>query len=241
MSKWHEIWEKRRLDEEKYKNLDFKAKFLELKRINGWDSTGDMLGWDEFYGQYIETKNELEFDARTENRTMKSIFEIGCGCGANLFLFQKDGIEVGGLDYSNSLIEIAEQVLENPVELLCDSADRVPVEKKYDAVLSNSVFSYFESYEYACDVLKSMYDKSNYSIGIIDIHDDKRREDFISYRKSIIKDYEERYRDLPKFFYKKEFFMDFAEKNNMNIRFTKSNIAGYWNNNFVFNCFMTKN
>lgn len=158
-----------------------------------------------------------------------------------MYLFQNDGIEVGGIDYSEAEIEIAGEVLEHPRELTCDEAVRTSSEIKYDAVLSNSVFSYFESYEYATKVLEIMHAKANYSIGIVDIHDADKKEAFIEYRKKIIEDYEERYRELPKFFYEKTFFLEFAEQHDMSIRFTKPRMLNYWNNDYVFNCFMTQN
>lgn len=214
--------------------------FLELKRVAGWDATGEMLSYEQFYGQYVRTKNELEFSAEQRRRPMRSIYEVGCGCGANLFLFQNDGIEVGGIDYSSSEIEIAGKVLENPRELICNEAVHISAEIKYDAVLSNSVFSYFESYDYAARVLEGMYQKANYSIGIVDIHDSTKKDAFIAYRKDIIEGYEERYRDLPKFFYEKAFFLEFAQQHNMSIRFSKPGMKGYWNNDYVFDCFMIK-
>ena len=240
-SKWHEIWEKREADETELNSGDTKRVFLELKRIAGWDATGDMLGFEQFHNQYTEIKNELEFSSILQVRPIKSIYEVGCGCGANLFLFQNDDIEVGGVDYSSSEIEIASAVLHKPKELICDEAINISSEIKYDAVLSNSVFSYFESYDYAKKVLEIMYDKANYSIGIVDIHDADKKDAFIEYRKKIIENYEERYKDLPKFFYDKAFFLSFAEKYNMSIRFSKPSMRGYWNNDYVFNCFMIKN
>lgn len=238
---WHEVWEKRNADETELNCGDMKRVFLELKRIAGWDATGEMLGFEQFYKQYVETKNELEFSAALQKRPIESIFEVGCGCGANLYLFQKWGeLKVGGVDYSDAEIKIAEKVLEKPIELICDEAVNLSSEIKYDAVLSNSVFSYFESYDYAQQVLEAMCRKANYSIGIVDIHDADKKDAFVEYRKSIIEDYEERYRDLPKFFYEKAFFLDFAGKHDMSIRFSKPTMQGYWNNDYVFNCFMTK-
>lgn len=241
MNKWHEVWEKRNTDEQSFNGKSLQDIFLELKRIDGWDSIGDKLSYESFYDQYIKIKNELEFDSKIGKRDLKSIFEVGCGAGANLFLFQNDGILGGGIDYSNSLIQIAKKVLNNPLELICDEAVNVPESITYDAVLSNSVFSYFDSYEYAQKVLESMYKKANFAIGIVDIHDSNKKDAFLQFRKSVVKDYEERYKDLPKFFYEKSFFLKFAEKHNMNIRFSISDIDGYWNNDFVFNCYMTKN
>lgn len=239
-SKWHEIWEKRNADEQELNSEDPKRIFLELKRIAGWDATGDMLAYEQFYEQYVGVKNELEFCAALQRRAIQSVYEVGCGCGANLYLFQKDGIEVGGIDYSESEIEIASKVLQDPKELICDEAVHISTEITYDAVLSNSVFSYFESYDYAEKVLEAMYQKAKYSIGIVDIHDSKKKDAFVAYRKSIIKDYEKRYKDLPKFFYDKSFFLDFAERHNMSIRFSNLGMKNYWNNEFVFNCFMIK-
>lgn len=95
-NKWHEIWEKRSGDERLLNCKDKKKVFLELKRIAGWDSTGDMLSFEQFYAQYIQTKNELEFSSLKKRRPLKDVFEVGCGCGANLYLFQNDGIGVGG-------------------------------------------------------------------------------------------------------------------------------------------------
>lgn len=241
ISKWHEIWEKREPKEDLLTCSDEKKVFLELKRIAGWDSTGEMLTFEQFHMQYIQIKNELEFCPFSSKHPVRDVFEVGCGSGANLFLFQKDGIQVGGGDYSHAEIQVANSVLKNPKELICAEAKDIPTEIKYDAVMSNSVFSYFDSYDYAQKVLEIMYQKTNYSIGIIDIHDADKKEDFIHFRKQIISDYEERYKDLPKFFYEKSFFLKFAFDHDMSIRFSTSGMKEYWNNNFVFNCFLTKN
>lgn len=240
-SKWHEIWEKRSANEAELNCGDPKRVFLELKRIAGFDVVGEGLGYEQLYDQYVEIKNELEFHARKQRRPIKSLFEVGCGSGANLYLFQQDGVDIGGVDYSSAEIEIAGKVLHNPKELVCDEAVNISSEMKYDAVLSNSVFSYFESYDYAERVLELMYRKTKYSIGLVDIHDADKKEDFIAYRKQIIEDYEERYEGLPKFFYEKSFFSDFAKRHDMSIRFLQSGVWGYWNNDYVFNCFLVRN
>lgn len=239
-SKWHEVWERRTVNKTILNSKNPSEVFMELKRINGWDSTGSMLEYDQFYDQYMQTKNELEFNPRSKSNVISSVFEVGCGCGANLYLFQNDGYHVGGMDYAANLIEIAGSVLTDPIELICKEAADLSWDVKYDAVLSNSVFSYFDSYEYAEKVLEAMYNKANHAIGIIDIHNIEKKEEFIQFRKGLYQDYEERYQDLPKFFYEKSFFLDFAEKNNMSIKFTKPDMKDYWNNEFVFNCFMRK-
>ena len=125
-------------------------------------------------------------------------------------------------------------------ECFCCSADKMPVEIKYDAVFSNSVFSYFPDYEYAARVLNLMMVKTNHSIGLIDIHDEEKKDAFIEYRIKNVKDYEKRYKGLPKVFYPKDYFINFAKRNGLKIKFKSSDVEGYWNNDFVFNCYMYK-
>ena len=61
---------------------------LELKKINGFDVVGEGL-----------------------------TYEVGGGSGATLFLFEKDGIRCGEIDYSENLVEIARGVLQtNDIE-----------------------------------------------------------------------------------------------------------------------------
>lgn len=90
-------------------------------------------------------------------------------------------------------------------------------------------------------VLDKMYSKVDSVIALIDLHDSKKEIDFIDYRKRTIDDYETRYRNYPKLFYSKDFFVDFADEHNMDVKFVKSRVKGYWNNDYVFNCYLFKN
>lgn len=239
-SRWHEVWEKRTENEEVLSGGTPKEILIELKRISGWDSTGSMLEYDQFCDQYVQTRNELEFNPRDKSNMISSVFEVGCGCGANLYLFQNEGYQIGGMDYSARMIEIAGKVLNTPVELICEEAANLSWDIKYDAILANGVFSYFDGYEYAENVLEAMYQKANQSIGIIDILDIEKEKEFIQFRSGLYEDYEKRYEGLQKLFYDKSFFLTFAEKHNMSIKFTKPEMKDYWNNEFAFNCFMRK-
>ena len=44
----------------------------------------------------MDMKNNITkyFDKKNEN--LKSVYEIGCGAGANLYMFEQEGIIVGG-------------------------------------------------------------------------------------------------------------------------------------------------
>ena len=238
VSAWKGLWEKRSADIEHCQNSE-KALFLELKRSNGFDVIGDGLSYEALLEQYENIKARL-FDGMEKNICECSVYEVGCGSGATFFFIQKDGTTCGGLGYSSNLIGSAKKVLHTE-DIICAEANQLPKEPIYDALLSNSVFSYFADEEYAYTVLERMYQKTRYSIGLIDIHDSEKEEDFVAYRKQTIEDYEERYRNLPKLFYTKSFFQKFAENHDMRIVFTDSKMQGYWNNGFVFNCFMYKN
>lgn len=234
---WAKIWADRTFDYDVLKQNDVYQTFLALKRSDGFDSGGGKLTLDAMVSQYNETKAMLS--ANIGGDGLRSVYEVGCGCGANLFLFENDGIECGGIDYSKALIDIAENVLRSD-DIICDEAINTPVDKSYDAILSNSVISYFENTDYALEVFEKMYAKAVYAIGIIDVYDIDKKEAYTAYRKAAVENYEEKYKDLPKLFYSKKLFLDFADKHGMDIVIKDSMVEGYWNNEFIFNCFMYK-
>ncbi len=236
-NEWKSLWNKRHGELEKIGGgVDSQEIFLELKRSNGFDVVNE-LTYDALYEQYVETKKNLCPPGRHEE--IRSVYEVGCGAGANLFLFESEQIRTGGIDYSVGLLDTARQVLKTE-DLTCGDAVSMPVMPRYDSCLSNSVFSYFQDETYALKVLERMYEKADYSIGILDIHDMQMKEAFINYRKEIMPDYDERYKSLPKLFYSRELFAKFAADHNMDIVFQKSTMEGYWNNRFVFHCYMYK-
>lgn len=238
MNNWREIWEKRCADSAILNTADKGAVLVELKRAAGFDITAEGLNEEALLEQYEMTKRNLS-QGINSSMELTSVYEVGCGSGANLFLFESDGLACGGIDYSHALIDVASEVLSTS-DLVCDEAVNMPGSGEYDCILSNSVFSYFSDEKYAEQVLMKMLKKAKFSIGILDVHDIEMKEAFIEYRKRTVDNYEELYQDLPKLFYSKNYFKQFAEKNNLDIRFPHYDMPGYWNNEFVFHCFMYK-
>lgn len=235
---WSKIWNGKQADEHLL-NRDFETVFMELKRLTGNDTTGgNGVTFDGFKDQYFRIKKYLRMNM-AESKSA-SIFEVGCGSGPFLLMFQKDGFRVGGCDYSSSLIDVAKKVLSHPVELYCGEAVDIDPDVKYDSVMSNSVFEYFESDEYAEKVMQKMLEKAEYSIGIFDVHDAEKKDEYLQYRRSIIQNYDEKYKNLDKKFFNKSFFERFAKKNQVMIEFRETNIRGYWNNEFVYDVYMYK-
>lgn len=237
---WKKIWQSRSVIETDKLNSNYEELYGALKRVNGFDIIDGGLSIKSLIEQHENIQRVI--NGYFGESTLFSIFEVGCGSGANLILFAKEGHACGGLDYSSNLIETAKKVFvdQADIQLDIDEAINLSTDIKYDVLFSNSVFSYFPSLEYAFEVLEKMYNKSRGMIILIDIHDLEKEEAFISYRKRIIDNYEERYKNLDKLFFPKSFFEEFAKQKGMEIRFEESNVEGYWNNDFVYNCYMYK-
>ena len=238
MNKWKEIWDKKSVEKSKFEGKDKKAIHLELIKCLGDASKGVM--YEEYYKQYEEIRYNLCNSPGKGELPIKSVYEIGCGSGAKLFLFENEAnLYVGGADYSSGLIESAKYALKSK-DLIVEEAVKVPVEPIFDAVFSSSVFQYFDSDEYAEAVLEIMLKKARFSLGIIDIQDKDKMEESLAYRRSVIKNYDEKYKDLGRAFYSKDFFENFAKKHDLEIVFGGYNMKGYRNGDYSYACYMYK-
>ena len=230
-NKWREIWNRRKPVTGGLTG-DWEHIYLELKRLNGYDIMEGGISLDAW----------LELDAEIQQRLHLThgdrVFEVGCGAGANLYLMQRAGIIVGGTDYAEGLVAIARTVLPHAAELYAGEADAIDTAQKYDAVFTNGVLHYLPDLGYAEHVLLRMLEKTTGAIGLIDVHDRDREEEFHAYRRSVIPDYDERYKGLSNLFFPRSFFEDFARAHDLHIVFTPMQLRGYWNAPFVFNCFM---
>ena len=228
---WKTIWNRRTSSEGALKG-DWQEVFLELKRLNGYDVMEGGVPLNSWLTLHAEMKKRLRIADHA------SVFEVGCGAGANLYLFARDGLTVGGTDYAAALVDTARSVLPDAAELYCGEADSFPTERTYTAAISNGVFSYFTDEEYATRVLERMLAKSTDVIWLMELHDKEREEAYHTYRRATIPDYDEHYKGLDKLFYTRDFFADFARKHNLRIDFPAVEIEGYWNVPFIFNVFM---
>ena len=230
-SKWKAIWNRRRADEAALSG-SWQDIFLELKRMNGFDVMEGGISLDAW----------LELDAEIQQRLHLTrgdrAFEVGCGAGANLYLLQRAGITVGGTDYAEGLVTIARAVLPHAIELYAGEADAIDTTQKYDAVYANSLLHYLSNLVYAEHVLLRMLEKTTGAIGLIDVHDRDREEDFHAYRRTVIPDYDERYKGLSNLFFPRSFFEEFARAHDLRIVFTPMQLRGYWNAPFSFNVFL---
>lgn len=231
MTKWKEIWNRRGTS-----HIDFNTiQLQDLIHADGFDSGAgkiDVESW-KYYISFIEQKINVE-----EN---DSIFEVGCGSGAFLYLWYCQGHVVGGIDYSKSLISLAQNVLKGHDFSLCE-ADQIDVGSQYDIVVANSVFHYFQNYQYAQEVLERMVQKARKTIAILEIPDRARQQESERARMEALSpaEYESKYEGLPHHYYDREWFFTFAEKHQLAIDIFDQNIQNYGNNIFRFNVVLTK-
>ena len=151
------------------------------------------------------------------------------------------GNKVSGIDYSSSLIENIQKTIPD-MNFCCCEAIKLNVSKKFDVAISNSVFQYFESYEYAKTVINKMLSKVKKKIAILNINDINKKDDAEKLRKVALseEEYEDKYSGLNHLFYDKSFFIDTAKGLNCSTEVFPQNIEQYGNNPFRFNVIITK-
>lgn len=229
MQNWKNIWSKKEL----ISNND--SVLSKLIAADGFDTGFGTISEDDWisYSKYISNKLDIKYN--------DSIFEVGCGSGAFLYNFYQNKNAVGGIDYSENLISIANDYLKDG-HFYCDEAINIDVKIKYDIVLSNSVFFYFSSLEYSQKVLEKMISKANKAIAILEISDNEYKHESLKVRKENMteEEYNERYEGLNHLYYDKQWFIDIAKRYNLKIEIEQQNIRNYKNNAYRFNVFLYK-
>jgi trans-aconitate methyltransferase len=212
--------------------------YCELKKADGFDvQTND----DYYMDLYAQSTDVLDMINKYAGGVTDSVFEVGCGSGVNLYLWQKlyNAKRLGGVDYSEPLLKIARQIVPE-ADVLCMEAKNIDTEVKYNIVMSDSVFQYFSDASYGMEVLEKMLDKANRAVAVLEVHDLAQKEELIAYRKSMVSDYDERYRGLDKTFYSKDEMIELARRNNCEYHIVQPHNKSYWNNEYVFDFFMVK-
>lgn len=155
---WKNIWNKKSVDDISIDNYSEYSIFCKLKKANGYDVAVD----DEemYYKSFYDEWGQLYKKMVDLVGSIGSVYEVGCGSGVNLYMFSQKGItNNGGIDYAENLINSARRFGEND-DFLCGEAIDVSIEPRYDLVMSEGVFEYFPSLDYAGIVLSKMLEKS---------------------------------------------------------------------------------
>lgn len=209
--------------------------YKELKRLDGFDV--QIEDQDAYYRSFYDAMLEMY---ETNLMSAESIYEVGCGSGANLVIYRNRGKQVGGVDYSDRLVKVAQKFMPE-CDIVTDEAINITADKMYDVVIADSVFAYFPNEEYGRKVLKKMYDKAKSQIILLEIFDKDLENACNEYRRASVEDYEKKYAGLNKIFYPRQMFIDFAKKYGCKIKFTEVKNDYYWNSRYMYNCYIYKN
>jgi len=233
MADWHAIWNTRNLPgPDRSKDIGLQDLLIADGFDTGAGTLNSMDAWEDYIAD-ISTKIGLV--------PGDSIFEIGCGSGAFLYMWYKEGHRVGGIDYSGNLVAIAQQVMKG-MNFRVSEANVVDTGEKFDIVLSNGVFHYFRDYAYAKEVVEKMITKAGKTVAILEVPDLARKEESERARRAALPEgeYDKKYRGLNHLHYEREWFTQFAEKSGSTIEIFDQNIKGYTNSRFRFNVVIKK-
>jgi len=237
--KWKTIWDNKKIIEDltQGNRSEFEV-FCALKKADGFDVA--VKDEEAYYKAFYKEFDRFFEQIKTICGEIRSVYELGCGCGVNLFLIgNRCRCRLGGMDYSRSLIESAKAVLHD-AELCCGDASDMSVEPVYDLVMEESVFEYFSSLDYARNVALRMIAKSGKLAYFGGVYDKALEEEMMAYRRSVIPDHDERYKGLDKCFYPRSWFEDLAKETGRKILFTEVENPEYLNGKYQYNCFLYK-
>ena len=243
---WKAIWNSSRVLE----NLDLSGEesidvlFMVLKSYTNPTYQGGDISLDcskQFIDQFNVFLCELSFSTDPEYQP-KSFFDVGCSTGPYLYYLSTLNPEfrLGGMDYSEAYVEVARRYVQNAVELYSTEARDLKTDIKYDCVFSRSIFQYFDDLTYGEEVVTRMIEKADHSVGIFDVHDLAKKEDFLNYRRSVIENYDEKYKDTQHLFYPKSMFIDIAERYDCDVKFAHCALPGYWNAAYTYDVYFYK-
>jgi len=231
-NEWQKLWQDKNLQGDK-------PTLGKLIAMVGWKTdSGDLPEetWLEFVDFIVE---------KLDIKPGQSIMEVGCGPGGFLLPFYEKDYPVSGLDYSESLIEICQQVMPKG-DFKAGEAKALPFEKEqFDVVTCNSVCHYFLNYDYAEKVLAEIARvlKPGGRGTILDANDLAKQDAFMQHRYERFggkEEYDKQNSELPQMFYAKQWFLDTGKKYGLSGYVEDQNIEWYRNSEFRFNYFFTK-
>ena len=227
---WKSIWER------KGNEVSEKIELAELIAIDGFDTGAGNFSVNSWLTFVKEIQVRLNIKGK--------ILEVGCGAGAFLYPLYNADINIFGIDYSSSLVDICLRIMPSGIFKVAE-ANILPFEDLFfDAIVSNSVFQYFESLTYAENVINEMARtlKSTGNIALLDINDASKKQEYELIRRAKLgdDDYYRLYGSLTHQFYRKEWFENIANHLNFECVIENQNIIGYDNSRFRYNVFLSR-
>jgi trans-aconitate methyltransferase len=225
---WKRIWEKKQMEPGEGSVLS------QLVAVDGFNTFGgiterDWLAHTEAMG------------AKMGVRPGSSMYEVGCGAGAFLYPFYTRGHRVGGCDFAENLVGMAQNVM--PLgNFATGEAVALDMGESYDVVFSHGVFLYFPDLAYAARTLLQMLAKSRQFVAVFDVPDLARKEDALRLRRGHLgeEDYEKRYRGLDHLYFPREWFEEVLTGMDVEMAIEAQCLPGYMHNSCRYNVFLKK-
>ena len=228
-SRWQDVWSQRTPSGIPH---DGGATLENLIRADGFNTGfGDITveAWSDFVGRTCDVVSLEAGD---------SLFEVGCGAGAFLYLPSQRGITVGGIDYSPAQIETAKRAIPGGTFAVRDAVDLDPTPTA-DVTIAFSVFQYFSSLDYARRVIDRMCQKATRAVAILDLPDLQLADEALNERHAAVGGeaaYVERYEGLDHLSFSKEWVRTVLEEQGLqNVTVGPQTVSGYGNGRFRFN------
>jgi len=227
-NRWHAIWQRRT------PYPDLTSTLAQLIPLDGYNAFGGPS--ETNWLAYIE-----QIAARLPIASDASVFDVGCGSGAFLYPFYQAGRRVGGLDYSETLVNIARATMPN-ADLQVGEATTLNTAETFDVVVSQAMFMYLPSHDYAATVLRKMVQKATRSIGIFDVPDLATRDADLAQRRQALGDeeYARRYAGLDHQYYARDWFAQRLADMAVNVRVEDQCLRGYAHSAYRFNVFIQR-
>ena len=207
-------------------------------------------GYDTGVGSYSEKNWRImvaDFCQKIALQSDFKVLEIGCGSGAFLYAINEIfEVESYGIDYSESLIEVAKAALPNG-EFKVQPADKPSnFKNSFDVIFSNGVFFYFPNQDYVKKVILNWtkHISSGGVFALMDLPDEKHEDTYHRERMKAYKDpskYEDDYKDLRHLFFDKQEMTQYLEFIGMeNVQLFPHIVTTYGNARFRFNIICNK-
>jgi cyclopropane fatty-acyl-phospholipid synthase-like methyltransferase len=225
---WQEIWSKRQFIQEQSETI-----LESLIKMDGFDTPlGKMIEAD--WRDYVNTSIK-----NLDLKSNETVFEIGCGCGAFVYVLYEKGFHVSGIDFSLPMIEIAKKIMPNKSASfqVCDAIDLEEI--KADSIIANHVFHYFSSYEYVSAVLETVM-KSDCKVLITALPDIIFKEESEAFRTGALTDqeYKEKYEGLNILYFSKAWILNevYRLSPKRKVFFLPNNMPKFSQSKFRFDC-----
>jgi len=225
---WHRIWNSKSLTSSGHVDL------AELLLLNGWDTKLT----EAVHAVFMDYAQEM--GAWVGLRDGQSLLEAGCGSGALLYALNSLWrLQLSGVDYSASLIEVARKALPDG-DFVCERLGNMPPDPKCDVIVVNSVFQYLDKQE-AESALSRMLSRADV-VAVLDVPDAETQSGAEALRMEALDpiQYAKLYRGLDHTYYARDWFRQQAARKNFECEFRNSFIPGLRQNAFRFSCLIGK-